>query len=276
MILSFHPCFTADAQIIPGARKLDSTDRSLIRGAEAVILPQTCSPALYRVCKASSAFLFPNYDCRFRYPGKTGQSRLFEKMGWPHPETWRRRSPGVVLGKSIPEMPFFIKADESHEGSGVWLIRNREDLEAALIRLQGWGRLRFLVQKVIPCQGNVLRVVVLGRTFFCYWKRPRAPGRMVTTVSRGAKIDKRWRADLREKGVVQAKRVCRESGIDLAAMDFVFSMGDPDPQPLILEINYSFGRRGLGGSLPYYRMLYKAIRERLQERGIDPKRVKLV
>lgn len=276
MILSFHPCFIADAQIIPGARRLDSTDLALIRGAEAIILPQTCSKALYRECKASSAFLFPNYDLRFQYPGKTGQSRLFEKMNWPCPTTRRRRSGRALLKKGMGKTPFFIKADKSHEGSGVWLVRNREELESVLERLEAWGRPAFLTQEAIPCRGNVLRVVVLGRRFFCYWKRSQAPGRMVTTVSKGAKIDKRWRPDLREKGVLQAQEMCDASGMDLAAMDFVFSVTDPDPQPLILEINYFFGRRGLGGSLAYYRMLYKAVRERLLEQGIDPKPVKLV
>lgn len=275
MILSFHPCFIADAQIILGARKLDSTDRSLIQGAEAIILPQTCSVSLYRACRASSAFVFPNYDRRFQYPGKTGQSRLFEKMHWPHPKTRRWKSAKALM-KNPMEPPFLIKVDRSHEGAGVWLIRNRAELEPALRRLDEWGRPPFITQELILCRGNVLRVVVLGRRFSCYWKRPEGPGRMVTTVSRGARIDQQWKPDLREKGVGRAEKICDASGINLAAMDFVFSMAEPDPQPLILEINYFFGRRGLGGSLTYYRMLYKALREWLQERGIDPKRVKLV
>lgn len=276
MILSFHPCFIADAQIIPGARRLEPSDFSLIKGAEAILLPQTCSLALYRACRASSALLFPNYALRFQYPGKTGQSRLFEKMSWPHPQTRRWRSIGAFSGKPMPETPFFIKADRSHEGSGVWLIRNRGELDFALKRLEAWDRSPFLTQKLISSGGNVLRVVVLGRRFFCYWKRPQGPERMVTTISRGARIDKRWRADLRAKGVIQAKKMCEASGIDLAAMDFVFAMTDPDPQPLVLEINYFFGRRGLGGSLNYYRILYNAVREWLEEHGIDPKPLKLV
>jgi ribosomal protein S6--L-glutamate ligase len=276
MILSFHPCFTADAQIIPGARKLESTDFSLIQRAEAIILPQTCSLGLHQACKASSALLFPNYELRFQYPGKTGQSRLFEKMSWPHPESKRWRNPGALSAERVPEMPFFVKTDGSHEGAGVWLIRNREELESALRRLEAWGRPPFLTQELVSCGGNVLRVVVLGRQLFCYWKRPKGTDRVVTTISRGARIDKRWRPDLREKGRIQAKRISEASGIDLGAMDFVFAMSDPDPRPLLLEINYCFGRRGLGGSTKFYRMLHKAIREWLGERGIDPRPVKLV
>jgi ribosomal protein S6--L-glutamate ligase len=276
MILSFHPCFVADAQIIPGDRRLDSTDFALIKGAKAIILPQTCSLALYRACKTSSAFVFPNYDRRFQYQGKTGQSRLFEQMNWPHPETRRWRTVRALRKNPMQRMPFLIKADRSHEGCGVWLIPNREEFESALARLVEWGGPPFVTQELIAGGGNVLRVVVLGRRFSCYWKRPLKPDRMVTTVSRGARIDRNWKPGLREKGVIQAKKICIESGIDVAAMDFVFSMADPDPQPLILEINYFFGRRGLGGSITYYRMLHKAIRGWLEEHGIDPKPVKLV
>lgn len=173
-------------------------------------------------------------------------------------------------------MPFFIKADKTHEGAGVWLITDPEILERVLDTIEQWGHQSFVSQKMIPCEGNVLRLVVLGKRFFCYWKRPQKPGRAITTVSRGSRIDKRWRSDLREKGIRQARRMCDASGINLAAMDFVFSMTDPDPQPLILEINYYFGRRGLGGSLKYYRSLYKAVRNWLEEQGLDPNRVKLV
>lgn len=276
MILSFHPCFVADAQIIPGDRKLDSTDMSLIRKAKAIILPQTCSRTLYRACKTSSAVLYPNYDQRFQYEGKTGQSRLFEKMEWPHPATTRWRSAEALMKNPKQRMPFFIKADGSHEGAGVWLIRNREELESVVKRLERWGKPSFVTQEIIECRGNVLRVIVLGEKFPCYWKRPQAPDQMVTTVSRGAKIDKRWKPDLQRKGVAQAIRICDASGIDLAAMDFVFSMNVLDPEPLILEINYFFGRRGLGGSLNYYRRLYRAVRNWLREQGLDTKSVKLV
>jgi len=275
MILSFHPCFVADAQIIPGDRKLDQSDFALIRAAKAIILPQTCSRSLYRACKRSSAVLFPEYEWRFRYPGKTAQSRFFEKMGCPHPATRRWRSPEALRKARPPHsVPFFIKANHTHEGEGVWLVEDHEDLDRALDSIEKWGTDSFITQEMIPCKGNVLRVVVLGKRFRCYWKRSR--DRSVTTVSRGAKIDGRWRSDLREKGIGQARRLCDFSGINVAAMDFVFSMADSDPEPLILEINYYFGRRGLGGSLNYYRSLYGALREWLEEQGMDPGGVKLV
>jgi len=279
MILSFHPCFAADAQIIPGDRELGPKDFTLILKAEAILLPQTCSASLYRACKRSAAALFPNYEWRFRYPGKTGQSRLFERMEWPHPATKRWRST-EALKKAREQwsrrIPFFVKADKAHEGDGVWLVGEIDELDEVLDLLRKWGNSAFVTQEMIPCEGNVLRVVVLGNSVSCYWKRPPRPGPAITTVSRGSRIDKRWRSDLRRRGMKQARRLCERSGINLAAMDFVFPMKDTDPQPLILEINYYFGRRGLGGSLRYYRSLHRAIRNWLEERGLDPKRVKLV
>ena len=69
-----------DQQIILGDRLLDSDDVSLIYEAKDILLPQTCSLALYRACKAGSARLFPNYDKRFECPGKIGQHFLFETL----------------------------------------------------------------------------------------------------------------------------------------------------------------------------------------------------
>ena len=80
-------------------------------------------------------------------------------------------------------MLFFIKTDRSHEGAGVWLVRNREELQSALKRLAAWGRPPFLPQEFIACGGNVLRVVVLDSRLVCYWKRPQGLDQAVTTIS---------------------------------------------------------------------------------------------
>ena len=80
MILSFHPCFDTDVQIILGDRRLDSNIRESIRKATAIILPQACTQDLYAVCARSNASLFPSYQTRIKYPGKTGQSLLFEGL----------------------------------------------------------------------------------------------------------------------------------------------------------------------------------------------------
>lgn len=282
MILSFHPCFAADAQIILADRKLSPDDRRLIRGADVIILPQTCSLALYKACAASKALLFPNYEVRFKYPGKVGQSILFEKAKIPHPVTIRWlsvrkfRDALKVAGRTPHEMPFFLKADKGHEGEGVFLAVDEQSLVAAAMRLERIGPERFLSQELIPCQGNVLRAVVLHKNIITYWKRSDPSPGAISTVSRGARVDKQWKPELQEEGRAQVQRICEKTGINLAAFDLIFNLGHPDPQPFILEINYYFGRVGLGGSLRYYRLLLKAIQEWLKEKGLDERRIELV
>jgi ribosomal protein S6--L-glutamate ligase len=281
MILSFHPCFVADAQIILADRQLNAEDGRLIRRADAIILPQTCAPALYKTCTGSDAHVFPNYGVRFRYPGKVGQSLLFEKLKIPHPATRRWRTVkgfrDSLNDESAPshDMPFFLKADKSHEGDGVMLVNDKKSLGAALARLEKAESARFISQELIPCGRNVLRAVVLHREIITYWKRADPSHSVVAAVSRGSRVDKKWKPELQEKGRAQARRICEETGINLAAFDFVFPLDTPGTQPLILEINYYFGRRGLGGSLRYYRLLLKAIQGWLEEKGFDAGAIRL-
>ena len=208
MILSFHPCFVADAQIILADRKLSAEDRCLIRSADAIILPQSCSLALYKACTKSGAYVFPDYELRFRYPGKVGQSLLFEKLKIPHPETKRwpsvKKFRDLQKDQSAPphEMPFFLKADKSHEGEGVYFVTDEDRLETALGLLEKAGSDGFISQELIPCEGNVLRAVVLHKKIITYWKRPGTPDEAVTTVSHGARVDKKWKPELQEKGRV--------------------------------------------------------------------------
>jgi ribosomal protein S6--L-glutamate ligase len=281
MILSFHPCLVADVQIILADRQLSAEDRRLIRSADAIILPQTCAPALYKTCAASEAPLFPDYGVRFRYPGKVGQSLLFEKLKIPHPATRRwptaRRFRDSMNEESAPphEFPFLLKADESHEGDGVLFVNDKPSLDTALLRLEKLGSALFISQELVPCRGNVLRAVVLHKEIITYWKRTDPFHGVIATVSHGSRVDKKWKPELQAKGRAQAGWICEKTGINLAAFDFVFPMNSPERQPLILEINYYFGRRGLGGSIRYYRLLLKAIQGWLEEYGFDARSVKL-
>jgi ribosomal protein S6--L-glutamate ligase len=87
MILSFHPCFEADGNIICAGRRPGSSDLAAISKAQAVILPQGCGAELYRMARENCEHVFPNWDARFEYPGKSGQIRLFRKYAAPHPHT---------------------------------------------------------------------------------------------------------------------------------------------------------------------------------------------
>lgn len=285
MILSFHPCFAADHQIILGDRFLDSDDIAMIREADVILLPQTCTFDLYRTCKSSSALLFPNYDARFDYPGKIGQAALFGTLKCPHPKTaiWYRVASFMEAyekGTGFPHQePFLLKANESHEASGLFLIKSSQDLELAMKRLASMERTGaggFISQDLIPSRGNTLRVVIMGSRLISYWKRTNSPETIISTINKGARVDKEWRPDLQEKGQEEAWDLAATTGINLAAVDFVFDLDASDPEALFLEINYYFGRKGLGGSEEYYRLLYRTIQDWLRERGLDPEAVRLV
>ncbi len=285
MILSFHPCFETHVQVILGARRLDSPDLELIRDAEAIVLPQGCPEDLFQACSRSDALIFPNYEMRFKYPGKMGQSLLFKGFGFSHPVTLRW--PTVdKFKKAYPDpelfphnLPFLIKDDKSHEADGVYFVEDRSSLSEALdylILRERSGMLGFVTQEFVPSGGNVLRAVIIGKRVITYWKRPNKPGQVITTISRDAIIDSEWKPDLQEKGKEQAHVLTEKTGINLAAVDFVFPLSLKRPAPFFLEINYYFGRRGLGGTENYYRLLYQAVQEWLLEIGLNPKSVRLI
>jgi ribosomal protein S6--L-glutamate ligase len=285
MMLSFHPCFVADEQIVLAVRSLGADDHELIRRAEAIILPQARSRELYEACSRSSARVFPNYEMRFKYPGKVGQSRLFELLGCPHPETSYWPSVEEFL-KAFPgpdrfphELPFLIKENKSHEAEGVYLVKGNTSLAEALnhiSRKKNPGMSGLITQAYVPCGGNVLRTVLIGKRVCTYWKRPGQPEEIITTLRKGAVLDHHWRQDLQERGKAMAHTLSEKTGINLAAIDFVFPLTEKDPHPLFLEINYYFGRRGLGGTERYYHLLYQAIREWLADTGLNPESVSLV
>ena len=128
MILSFHPCYETDAQIILGDRRPGPHELALIQKAEAIILPQGCSQDLYEACLESRAPIFPNYSLRFKYPGKRRQRLLFQDFGCAFPRTlsWstvREFEEACETAGLLPhELPFLIKEDKGHEAEGVYLV----------------------------------------------------------------------------------------------------------------------------------------------------------
>ncbi|MFC1884133.1 hypothetical protein ACFL2O_05125 [Thermodesulfobacteriota bacterium] len=285
MILSFHPCFDTGHQIILGDRTLDDEIIGQIWSADVIVLPQGCSEALYRACEKSKALLFPNYEKRYQYPGKIGQDRLFKLFNFPRPETFSWKSVEIFkntrTGFTDPphQWPFFLKEDRSHEAEGVYLAENPKTLESALERIalkEKSGYKGFVTQNFINTKGNVLRTVIMGRKVITYWKRPFLPGQMITTISRGAIIDHDWRQEQQEKGKKYTLDLSHKTGINLAAIDLVFDESEEDPDPFFLEINYFFGRRGIGGAEKYYDLLFVALQDWLQQKGFDHKSVKLV
>jgi ribosomal protein S6--L-glutamate ligase len=60
------------------------------------------------------------------------------------------------------------------------------------------------------------------------------------------------------------KNLCKKTGINLAGFDVIFAPVKEYTKPLMLEINYFFGRRGLGGSDAFYEILSREIHNWLE------------
>lgn len=269
MILSFHPCYVADTNRLCAGRDPDEEDLSAIRAADAVVLPQGCREPLYQMARKNCPHVFPGYDVRFQYPGKTGQARLFESLKAPHPRTWvfndsehfqRCGASAVHAG-----FPLVFKLDWGGEGDTVVLLQSESDLAQALSTAAAYedsGQRGFVLQACVAGSNRTLRVAVIGRTYRAYWRVQDNPFTFGTSVAKGARVDTESDPDLRRKGVVLARHFCQQTQINLAGFDFIFdeSVGvKKDPWPLFLEINYFFGRTGLGGSAGFYVMLQAEI-----------------
>lgn len=269
-IVSFHPLFEGDDYRVCAGRDPNKADIEAIRSADAVVLPQGCRETLYRMAQDNCLYVFPNYDVRFRYPGKLGQIRLFRDLGADHPPTdifenlaeFRANCCGPPPGG----YPLVFKFAWGGEGETVFLVK-RPDQLADIMELaeqyEQTGQRGFLLQAFVPPGNRALRVAVVGTTFRSYWRVGGPGAAFGAGVGNGAVIDHKADPHLQEKAVAETKKICSKTGINLAGFDFLF---DPETEtPLFLEINYFFGRRGLGGSKGYYPLLLLEIKRWIQK-----------
>ncbi len=88
-------------------------------------------------------------------------------------------------------------------------------------------------------------------------------------MAQGAVIDVEAEPDLQQFAVASVKGFCDKTGINLAGFDVLYSAESKKKVPLFLEINYYFGRRGLGGSEKFYKLLNREILFWLQGLGLS-------
>lgn len=269
MILSYHPCYEADRNLLCAGREPDESDRTAIGAADAVILPQGCSQALYCMVRNTCSHFFPNYDTRFRYPGKTGQARLFQGDNAPFPRTWvfddtvHFRRCGTVVTRH--DFPLVFKLDWGGDGDTVYLLRSQTDLAQALSRATAYeqsGQRGFILQAFVRNSRRTLRVAVIGQTRIAYWRIQDNPQAFGTSLAKGARIDREADPSLRRKALEMTEAFGRRQRINLAGFDILFDdtgRTGGEARPLFLEINYFFGRTGLGGSARFYTLLQAEI-----------------
>ena len=259
IVLSFHPTVPGDRFLWERAC-LGAEEVELIRQARAVVLPQTVSRQLYFLARHNCPAVFPNYDLRFQWEGKVGDAMLFRTFGVPHPVT--RIYPRVetlvqdhpLVGHKVAPLsyPCVFKANQGGEGRYTWLVRDSSEMERVVQRLKKLeleGCFGFIVQEYVDGVERDLRVVVVGGHLLSYWRVN--PG-FHKNVARGGMIDSGLDPELQAVGQREVAALCRRTGINLAGFDLVFSKHG---QPLFLEINYTFGRRGLGGTQGFQEIL---------------------
>jgi ribosomal protein S6--L-glutamate ligase len=182
---------------------------------------------------------------------------------FPKVETLRGDHPHMEhRPPELPPYPFVMKGAHSGEGKQVWLVENEAELEEKLqvmLQFELHGSHGFVIQEYLPDLARDLRVVVIGSRIQSYW---RTTGGFLHNVAQGGEIDGESDPELQAIGREKVKEFCRQTNINLAAFDLVFP-GD-EQEPVFLEINYTFGRTGLGGSENFYKFLRDAVEQWLQ------------
>ena len=278
MILSYHPCFEADKNRLCAGRKPGTDDLAAILAADAVILPQGCYESLYTMARNNCKHVFPNFDAKFKYKGKIGQTRLFQNIDAAHPKTEIHlnmdafsKHYGGSPEKPSFDFPFVFKFDWGGDGDHVYLIQSVDNFSNVLQiarKYETSGQKGFIIQEYIPANNRSLRVVVIGRTMVSYWRIQRNTDHFLSNVAKGAMIDYDSDHDLQKTAITSVKNFCSQTRINLAGFDILFSSRKKVKTPLFLEINYFFGRQGLGGSDNFYDILTKEIMKWIENLGL--------
>jgi ribosomal protein S6--L-glutamate ligase len=278
MILSYHPCFEADKNLLCAGREPGADDLSAIRAADAVILPQGCRQSLYKMARSNCRHVFPNFDAKFKHRGKIGQTQLFQKYQVFHPKTEMYRDARAFSERyrNFPEnpafdFPFVFKFDWGGDGDLVYLIQSADQLSKVLktaAEFENSGLKGFIIQEYIPADNRSLRVVVIGERYFSYWRVQHHTDHFLSNVSKDATIDYNIYPDMQETAVASVKNFCNLTKINLAGFDILFSAETRVNTPLFLEINYYFGRQGVGGSETFYGLLTREIMNWINRLGL--------
>ncbi|WP_084288012.1 ATP-grasp domain-containing protein [Desulfovermiculus halophilus] len=274
MVLSYHPYFYGHRFRLCASRELDDTDRRLMTRAWAVLLPPGRMPGLHGLAVTTCGRVFPNYACRYAYPGKIGDIHLFQELDLPHP--------GSACFASLAECPdqywqtidypVIVKHSAGGEGRLVYVVHSPDQVSSILSVFEGMessGISGFVVQDLVPTDQRTLRVVVMHTRLYSYWRVQGDKDKVVHNLAQGGRVDHTSDPKLKARGEELVRELCAGTGINLAGVDVLFSRSPGKrPQPLLLEINYFFAVHGLGGLEAYHHKLKKSVRDWLLEHDI--------
>ncbi|RZB36300.1 MAG: ribosomal protein S6--L-glutamate ligase [Desulfobacteraceae bacterium Eth-SRB2] len=214
----------------PNFSNYSRTEADLIRNAEKIYYPTAFYAELFDAVGKKTFPSYHNYKC---VQDKIKQTALFNLLEIPHPRT--RVFYGKRQKSSICEhfqFPFIGKIPRgSAMGRGVYLIGNREDLDAYINR----SNVAY-IQEYLPSDRDI-RVVVIGdRVVHAYW-RIAPPGEFRSNVAVGATIS----LDPVPKNVLDlALDTAQRCRWDDVGIDII----EHDKNLYVLEANMKFGKEG--------------------------------
>jgi ribosomal protein S6--L-glutamate ligase len=191
---------------------------------------------------------------------------MFRAFGLPHPKTRLFRSVRELPKSFLNSIdyPVVVKSSSGGEGENVFFVPDSKTMAGALneiLLLERSGFPGFLIQDYIPNDDRDLRVVIMGNRLYAYW-RIAPKGEFLHNISRGASYETEADEQRKQAGLKLAATLRDLTGINLAGVDIIFHREDIEgKKPLLLEVNYFFGRTGLGGNEVYYRLLNEVVRE---------------
>ena len=254
--VSLHHQIRLDVNL-PALAPLDERSRDLLCNAAGVLMPKYFSPVRYQQVAALAPNHFPRLGPRYLYRGKASQIRLFRDLALPHPRTVVYDKPAQALRSclqsGIPFSPCVLKGDRGGGGSAVFPIHTWSDLSNGLNMLPGDEPV--LLQDWVNNQGMDLRVVIIGELTKSYFRV--GNGHFYNNVAQGGRIDYELFPEKQRLGREMARSLCQSAGIDVAGLDLMFP---PQGSPLFIEINFLFGRKGIGGRTGYERLFDQAVR----------------
>ena len=280
-LVSYHPGLDADINLVlVSQRPLDQRDQKVMLSASAVLLPQVCRRDLFALASACGRPLFPNPAVHLSLEGKVGNHRLLAGLGLPHPPTvefselaqaaaaWEAGRPEVLaLGA-----PLVAKGAGGGMGNNVFLVNDPHELRALAGSLETYcarGPSGLVLQRHFPGISD-LRVELLHTTAEVYWRRAKG-GEFRANLCQGGTLIKDGPPDQREAAVALARRLQKAARLDVAGVDVIIP---PGGEPLLLELNFFFGRRALGGHEVFLDRYLAAVRAWLVDQRLDPQRVR--
>ena len=256
--VSFYPQIPMEENLsvfqsldVPGVREL-------IIGAAGVVVPRYILPRRYEAITKLAKHWFPCLRAKHVYEGKTRQIRLFRELNIRHPESLLFGNSAELLShfnsKGVPwEYPVVLKGDLGGGGSGVFPIYCPDDLTRHIGKIPPEQPILF--QRWVEHGGKDLRVVTYGQDLAVSYFRV-GGGQFYNNVCRGGRMDHDGWPEQQAKGVKASQALCRRAKIDIAGFDLMF----PDEgEPVFVEINFNFGRKGLGGMAGHRRYEIEAV-----------------